>query len=322
MLRWIMVPLLLASSCMVAAGQTRESSGGRSGFGSQEQSQFSRRPPTERGARSAGLTVPLKSPGPLLKLEVVIAEVDSSGAEKIAAEAVSQLEQQGKLSSLMRISLLTLNNQSAFAQRGLRLPVATGRTSVPAGPSREASVATAYQMMNVGAIIGATATVDDEGFIVAALDAEISSAPSTTAGTGQGQPEVGRPIPVSVTIQTTLRLEPGKPVIFAELHSDDSDETKRQLLLATGTIVGGMPAKAAAAPAEPAIETRIFVLRNVNASSAAGVIEAVFGGERSLRTAAVHDNNSLLLRGSGEVLAEITDVLLRLDGEKRQAARE
>ena len=68
---------------------------------------------------------------------------------------------------------------------GHRLPVATARSRTAGGPGRESPFTTAYEMANVGTIISATSAIDDRGFIVTDLDAEISSVPASPAAAPQ-----------------------------------------------------------------------------------------------------------------------------------------
>src|SRR5690349_12785196 len=105
---WVLIAL-----CGAAVGQDRQSSPERGSVSSQGSSFSGGRTfggPASRASRPAAANAPLKA-GPLLRLEVLIAELDQAMADdNVTADAVLHLAKDRKLASQMRINLLALAN--------------------------------------------------------------------------------------------------------------------------------------------------------------------------------------------------------------------
>lgn len=333
MCRFFAVPLLVGWLCIVAAAQTRESPAGRGGFGPSAAGRGSATGPAARSSRPPSAESLSESPGALLGLEVVIAEFNLADVTgELTPEKLKELERQGGLRSLIRVHLAALENQTASVQLGQRIPLATGRTSFPRGPSREGpSFATNYTTENFGTTVRGVGRIHD-GAILMDITVETSRpAPDAGKPSAESESEIVPPRTVSLNTQSTLRLEPAKELLVEGVQTISPDESMRQVLLVTARVIAPAPVRSDTAPVSsaapattPTSETRIFALRNLDSSTAANTIQAIFG-DGLLRVAAVRDNdvNSLLVRGNPEHLAEIEAVLLRLDvGKAGQAARE
>jgi hypothetical protein len=166
-------------------------------------------------ARSGWSDEKLPVAGKSVSIEVLIAHVSQGGADAPAPtrEQILELDKQGKVASLTRVQLTTLDLQTAMVQFGERTGVVAGRTSVPSGPNSSGRFANIVQTVEMGTIVEATPRVEDDGSVVLLLKIEQSRlipAPDQ-AGGDKTEPSAFIP-PKTVTSQckNTLRVPAGK----------------------------------------------------------------------------------------------------------------
>jgi hypothetical protein len=174
---------------------------------------------------------PAPAAGKAIAIEVVLAEASEAGVlakqdvdkqVDITADGIKQLEKAGMLTSWVQIQIASLEGKPAFVQFGETAPVATSQ-SVAGFRSREGNtVTTQHSMVNVGTIVKTTACVEDGGGILVNVDLERSRLVD--------QPPPGRnvesPHPAfvpskteTITVQTTVRVPPGRTVVAATRQS-------------------------------------------------------------------------------------------------------
>jgi Flp pilus assembly secretin CpaC len=120
----------------------------------------------------------------MVKVEMIIAEVRHGeatlfdGQSPVAAkDRIQQLDKAGKLDSLTRVQLTTLNGQKAFFQVGQRVPQITGTSRSPAGQYNSVT------FTNVGMIFEVTPQIRRDGQVFMAIDIERSQLGPADEGT-------------------------------------------------------------------------------------------------------------------------------------------
>jgi len=151
---------------------------------------------------------PLPAPGTagkLVTLEVLIADVPGK-LDQPTASQILDLEKAGKLSGSDRLRLTTLENVPAFVQASERAPRIVGRTNTGL------TVTPIYNDVNVGTIVQATSRLDEDGSALVQLyiqrsgilkNSDISADPLDPKGIAL------------MTTQTTIRIQPGKPLLIS-----------------------------------------------------------------------------------------------------------
>jgi type II secretory pathway component GspD/PulD (secretin) len=247
--------------------------------------------------------------GKLVTIEAVIADLaDGAADEAITPDSLMALEKAGKVQSLSRIRLATIENQRAQFQFGERVPVVTGQTRFGGRGDPAASIA----MENVGTVLEVIPSVEADGSILMQLTLEISRLLPSPPGEAPG--EAATPMPprsVTVSSKTTVRLKPGQPAIVAGQQTSGGKEPVQTWIVLTASSEGA-PERAAAA--EPAPELRIFHLRFAKAADLAKVLSSVFEDE-PVRIGVDERTNAILVHGPPEKLAMVEALLRRLDEE-------
>src|SRR5262245_15431776 len=107
-----------------------------------------------------------------INLEVVIADAPEGTTEMLQPATILALEKSGKLSSVTRFKLTTMENQRAMVKFGEMVPRAVGRTLFPGGRGGEGSGqrgTTNYSDISVGTMLHAIARVEGDGQIAIEL---------------------------------------------------------------------------------------------------------------------------------------------------------
>ena len=163
--------------------------------------------------------------GKPIDFEVVL--IDRTAGELIheknknpTAAQLLELEKQGKLSSVQRLKLVTLENVEARLQLGEESPLVTGRTRTgrdgggfPGGFQGAETVS----YTSLGTLVTITANID-EGKVAAALTFQRTSLmPQKPAEKVEGQEAVSTNYPRKgmTTITTSVRLTPGEPTVVS-----------------------------------------------------------------------------------------------------------
>src|SRR5262245_56700773 len=115
---------------------------------------------------------PLNKAGPMVRFEVLIAELAEPAAEPTAAN-VLELEKTGKLRSLIRLQLAAVEQQAASVQIGQLIQRVSGQVAVAGrrgGPGLPAPASIPrYSDVNVGTTIQVTPRIEKDGSIAAQL---------------------------------------------------------------------------------------------------------------------------------------------------------
>jgi hypothetical protein len=224
-------------------------------LGAQEQPEPARAgpsgPPTRQGFTRQVPPAPgiPRTAGKPLSFEIVFAEVAEPLGD-VTAKQVLDLEKTGKLRSLIKFRLATLEEQPAFVQVGELAPRVTGRTVIgsrgfaggPGGPGgaggRGGQMPQSmpnYSDVNVGTIAQVTARVDDDGAILAQLYVERSTLPpeARQAGALDQNPPPGI---ARILSQSTLRLAAGEPAIVSSRQAQDPAEKVQTWIVVTANI--------------------------------------------------------------------------------------
>lgn len=183
-----------------------------------------------------------KQAGKAIAFEFLLAEV-AGAAGDLAAEKVLQLEKDGKLSSVQRLQLTTLEELPAFVQVGELAARVTGRTivggrSFGGGPSPTSTPI--YNDVNVGTNAQVTARIDEDGSIIAQIYLERSALPPTVreaaAGDATSSNESAPPSVVRSLTQATVRLKAGVPSVVSARQMQGGHENSRMWLIVTAKV--------------------------------------------------------------------------------------
>jgi hypothetical protein len=167
---------------------------------------------------------PLPAPGTvgkLVTLEVLITDV-SSKLEQPTAAQILELDKAGKLSSSDRLRLASLENMTAFVQFGEKAPRVIGRTNTGL------SVTPIFNDVNVGTIVQATARLDDDGSALVQLYVQRSAIAKVSDISADPLDPKGIAM---MTTQTTVRAQPGKPLLISAGPSTSVPGTQTWIVL-------------------------------------------------------------------------------------------
>ncbi len=163
---------------------------------------------------------PRPAAGKSVSMEVLIVQLSDTGTAGANApaptrELILELEKQGKITSLTRLQLNTLDQQAATVQFGERVGVVTGRTAVsggaaPSGTGPGGRFASSIQFQEVGTLVESTPQVESDGAILLMLKIEQTRLNAAPEGE-KNDPAAFIPPKTSITqCKTTLRVPMGK----------------------------------------------------------------------------------------------------------------
>ena len=143
------------------------------------------------------------------------------GSHDAALAMVKKLAGQKGVEILARSQITALDNQSAYAQIGRRVPRAsTARGDKPAGVEYE----------NVGLILGVTPRINPDGMVTMEIDFEKSEI-GDVADDGLAPPIE------TIRVQTTVSVPDGQTLILGGLVAESGNEKRELLMVVTPHIV-------------------------------------------------------------------------------------
>src|SRR5262245_57284179 len=266
------------------------------------------------GIRATAADGPAPEAARVIHLEVVIADAPEGTTETLQPAAILALEKSGKLSSVTRFKLTTMENQRAMVKFGEMVPRAVGRTVFPGGRGGDGGGqrgATNYSDISIGTMLHAVARVESDSQIAIDLKLERSK---LVPQSPDGAPEAaGGFTPSSVatlTVENTVKAKPGEPVLVGGRHTSSGKETTQTWVVLTATVAGGAGKTATGGAA--ANQIKIFPLKYASAADLAIVLQRVFA-DWPVTIAAEPRSNSILVRGPTERLTVATSLLSKLD---------
>lgn len=250
-----------------------------------------------------------QQPGRLVSVEVVIVDVTGEAEGEMTAERLAELERAGKVESLSRLRVSTLENAPSIVQFGERVSIVTGRTSFGGRGLQDMT-----SQENVGTMVSLTARVDQDDSILMEFQAEQSRlAPAAPKAEGENADRPAElPRTVTMTTKSTLRIPPGKSVV-AGSKSTRTDHGTTQTWIMVSAI-------AEAAARDEAAVLKIVALKNAQAEGLARLLEGVFRGE-DFRAAVDARSNKLIISGSPAMLEKIVPLVAKLDQAADEGAK-
>jgi Flp pilus assembly secretin CpaC len=220
----------------------------------------------DRGEQPRNTSRPMADAGDarMVTIELLIADVrhreaakgdagDLSGDPKARIE---KLEKAGKLDSLTRVQLTTLDGQRASLHMGQRVARITGSQRSfggggfggPGGGSGGGQVNT-FTMENVGLMLGATPQIRRDGLVLLTIDVERSQLGPAEDGPVISKPSDGETFhaaPVeTLTTQTTISARSGQSVIVGAQQTRRQARQSELMIVVTPELVGNAPPPAA-----------------------------------------------------------------------------
>ncbi|HUE72747.1 MAG TPA: secretin N-terminal domain-containing protein, partial [Pirellulaceae bacterium] len=225
------------------------------------------------------------------------------------AERLTELEKAGKVASLSRLRVSTLENAPSIVQFGERVSIVTGRTSFGGRGSQDM-----LSQENVGTMVSLTARVDHDDSILIEFQAEQSRlAPAATKADGENaERPVEMPRTMTITTKSTLRILPGKSVVAGSKATRTDHGTTQTWILVS--------AMAEAAARDEAAVLKIMTLKNAQAEGLARLLEGVFRGE-DFRAAVDARSNKLIISGNPALLERIIPLVAELDQSADEGAK-
>lgn len=195
----------------------------------------------ERGQKSTP-EVPQTSPR-VISVEVAILELapsdaqsptDKAPAEPESAEKllarIQELEKQGKLTSVSRVRLTTVEGHPATAQYGERAAVPSGRQFASrAGGGGQPVTTTVYSQADFGTLIQAVPKLLADGGVLVELQVEKSSLARRTDADDASVPAGA----TTISTRTVLSIRDGQTVLASGLDASAGKGTAQTVILVT-----------------------------------------------------------------------------------------
>lgn len=172
-----------------------------------------------------------------VKLEAVIAEFTAAEGARVPADDkeiiahVRDLEQKGKLDSLTRMKMTTVDGQPGMVQFGERVPMVTGRAGGRGFPGGNA---VSYTMENVGTMIQITPAIRGGEIVLECMVEQSKQAPHRQ----QDGEDAAAGIPPQTNVLTskaTLSLGSGQTGLLASRQKTEGGGTTHIFILVTAT---------------------------------------------------------------------------------------
>lgn len=269
-----------------------------------------------------------KSKPGLIALDVVIVELsgkvqagklqqgDATGDE--ISKRIAELEKQGKLTSISRFHLSTLENQKALIQIGERVPVTTGVqrfSSRASGGNTGRSVS--YQ--DTGSIVSATARIESDDRIVVELNIEQSRLKKSDLAPEGGDKKVAvfdPPKTSTLTVQSTVILRNGKAMLLGGRRRFVGASGSHTMILVSGRILqASSSAKAEGAAGKPQ-QLRIFHLKNTAVKEVSLLVKKLIPSGNYIAEADER-SNTLLVKATKDHMSAIETLINELDRSKK-----
>jgi type II secretory pathway component GspD/PulD (secretin) len=208
----------------------------------------------------------------MVMVEVLIADLRHGDAAKGDADdlhgdptaRIQQLEKAGKLDSLTRVQLTTVEGQKASLQVGQRVARITasqrslggggfgggGRGGLAGGGgSGGGGLVNSFTFENIGLMLGVTPQIRRDGLVVMAIDIQRSQLGPTEEGPVISKPADGEEIRAaaveSLTTQTTISARSGQGVVVGVQQTKRQERQSELLIIVTPELLGNEPPSAA-----------------------------------------------------------------------------
>jgi type II secretory pathway component GspD/PulD (secretin) len=145
------------------------------------------------------------------------------------AELLRLLDTDDSIRQVRKVRLSSLENNLAQVQLGEQRPVVSGESF-----GRSGIRTSMYQQEQLGTIVTMTARIDDDDRIVVELTFEMSRLEESMAGTESADVPVP-PAKQTVTLQTTISVPAGEPVLITDFNSQDNPADTRLIGIVTAT---------------------------------------------------------------------------------------
>jgi type II secretory pathway component GspD/PulD (secretin) len=176
-------------------------------------------------------------------LEATIAEFDGPPPQTDwdsaddPAKRITELEAQGKVSLMTRISLATLDGREAKAQFGQRVAVVSGRVRTGRGGEFPGAVSNQFVMDQVGTVLSFMPVLADDGSIIVELTVEKSRlAPAEPPAASASEDGFIPPRTITISLQTSVRVPPGKTVAVGGYRSSTAPDATHALVFVRAAV--------------------------------------------------------------------------------------
>jgi len=188
----------------------------------------------------------IDQPRGMLSLEMELGAVpfgDIKPAERPEPKAKSSvageqplrlLARPAKMETVAHARLIALDNQPAFVQLGSRVPRVNNLSASSAGGETRS-----ITLDNVGVIVGVTSRINPDGMVTMLIDVEQGHVGPENEGTPisvAGGRVVRAPRIEASTVQTTIRIRNGQPIILASAF-DKGKSDKELVIILTPHII-------------------------------------------------------------------------------------
>jgi len=213
------------------------------------------------GERTRRVSKPVADAGAarMVTVEVLIADVRRGDAAKSDADdphgdpkaRIQQLEKAGKLDSLTRVQLTTVEGQKASLKVGQRAARIVGSTRFggggfgggPGGGSGGQVNSISFE--NVGLMLSVTPQIRRDGLVVMAIDIERSQLGPAEEGPVISKPSDGEAIRAAptetLTTQSTISARSGQGVLVGRQQTKQQARQSELLIIVTPELLGNEP---------------------------------------------------------------------------------
>jgi len=212
------------------------------------------------GERTRRVSKPLADAGAarMVTIEVLIADVRRGDAAKGDADdphgdpkaRIQQLEKAGKLDSLTRVQLTTVEGQKASLKVGQRAARIVGSQSIGrggfvGGPGGGGGQVNSISFENVGLMLSVTPQIRRDGLVVMAIDIERSQLGPAEEGPVISKPSDGEAIRAAptetLTTQSTISARSGQGVLVGRQQTKQQARQSELLIIVTPELLGDEP---------------------------------------------------------------------------------
>lgn len=167
--------------------------------------------------------------GKSLSFDVLVAG-RAEPVESATAAKILELEKAGKLDSVNRLQLATLEEMPAFVQFGALQARVSGRTAT------NVTVLPIYSDINLGSILQVTARVAEDGAVLAQIYIEQSYLDGGEEGEFNPQDHSPPKAIARRHTQTTVRLKPGEPLLIGGHQAGEGGKASQSWMVVTARV--------------------------------------------------------------------------------------
>lgn len=232
-----------------------------------------------------------------------------------SAELISGLIKSGKVRVLNRFRISAVDGTESHVQTAEEKSVPSGRVFPGASRGGTRTVVQGYESRETGTsvVVEPKRTGDREVTLDLEIDSTRIEAPERSADAGE-ETSPARHRALTTTLRSTIRVPEGQPVLVQATTQQDGPASRQFAVLVTATVGLPKPARKTTGGPDPNHTGYVYYLKNAAADQAKKVVIEVYRDHADkLNITAEPRTNSLIIRGDGNMIQQIEQLLKALD---------